>query len=127
MNSENNNIPVCTSKEFEIDNIKRCNKCNKIPLIEIIQKKDKYLIISNCGNIEHKYVMNLEDFLNYNNNSINKIDCFECKKKQENNEFFNFFFIVYLVKKFYVINVYLIIIQKKIIKQYFFQDMIQHV
>ena len=94
MNSENNNIPVCTSKEFEIDNIKRCNKCNKIPLIEIIQKKDKYLIISNCGNIEHKYVMNLEDFLNDNNNSINKIDCFECKKKQENNEFFNFFYCI---------------------------------
>ena len=126
MNSENNDTLVCTSKEFEIDNIKRCNKCNKIPLIEIIQKKDKYLIILNCGNIEHKYVMNLEDFLNDNNNSINKIDCFECKKKQENNEFFNFF-IVYLVKKFYVINVYLIIIQKKTIKQYFFQDMIQHV
>ena len=126
MNSENNDTLVCTSKEFEIDNIKRCNKCNKLPLIEIIQKKDKYLIILNCGNIEHKYVMNLEDFLNDNNNSINKIDCFECKKKQENNEFFNFF-IVYLVKKFYVINVYLIIIQIKTIKQYFFQDMIQNV
>ena len=38
------------------------------------------------------YEINLENCLNNNKNSINKIDCFDCKKKQEKeNDFLNFF------------------------------------
>ena len=92
MNSENNDAPSCTSKGIEIEIVKRCNQCNKIPLIEIIEKKDKYFIKYNCEN-GHKDEINLEDFLNNNKNSINKIDCFECKKKQENN-FFKYFYCI---------------------------------
>ncbi len=92
--SENNDVPSCTSKEIEI--VKRCNQCNKIPLIEIIQKEDKYFIKYNWEN-GHKDEINLEDFLNNNKNSINKIDCFECKKEQENG-FFNYFLIIFIFK-----------------------------
>ena len=90
MNNESNDAPLCSFNQLE--NIKRCNQCNKIPLIEIIEKKDKYFIKYNCEN-GHKDEINLEDFLNNNKNSINKIDCFECKKKQEN-KFFNYFYCI---------------------------------
>ncbi len=84
MNNENNEAPVCFLKENEIENVQRCFQCNKIPLIEIIQKNNKYIIISKCES-GHKDEINLEDFLKNNKNALNKIDCFECKKKQENN------------------------------------------
>ncbi len=84
MISNNNDSPVCTPKEFSMENVKRCLTCNKIPLIEIFQKKDKFYIKSNCEN-GHKNEINLEDFLKNNENSINKIDCYECKQKQEKN------------------------------------------
>ena len=84
MNNENEVAPVCTPKEFSMENVKRCLTCNKIPLIEIFQKKDKFYIKLNCEN-GHKDEINLEDFLKNNKNAINKIDCYECKQKQENN------------------------------------------
>ena len=62
MNSENNDAPSCTSKGIEIEIVKRCNQCNKIPLIEIIEKKDKYFIKYKCEN-GHKDEIYLEDFL----------------------------------------------------------------
>jgi hypothetical protein len=82
MNSENNDAPSCTLNQIE--NVKRCNKCNKIPLIELIERNNEYYIKYNCEN-GHKDEINLEYYLNNNKNSLNKIDCFECKKKQENN------------------------------------------
>ena len=84
MNNENEVAPVCTPKEFSMENVKRCLTCNKIPLIDIFQKKDKFYIKLNCEN-GHKDEINLEDFLKNNKNAINKIDCYECKQKQENN------------------------------------------
>ena len=86
MNSENNDAPSCTLNQIE--NVKRCNQCNKIPLIELIERNNEYYIKYNCEN-GHKDEINLEYYLNNNKNSLNKIDCFECKKKQENN-FLNF-------------------------------------
>ena len=81
MNNESNDAPVCTYNELE--NIKRCNQCYKIPLIELIKRNNKYFIKYNCEN-GHSDEINLEDYLNHNNrNSINKIDCFECIKKPE--------------------------------------------
>ena len=82
MNSENNDAPSCTLNQIE--NVKRCNQCNKIPLIELIERNNEYYIKYNCEN-GHKDEINLEYYLNNNKNSLNKIDCFECKKKQENN------------------------------------------
>ena len=84
MNNENNVAPEWTPKEFSMENVKRCLTCNKIPLIDIFQKKDKFYIKLNCEN-GHKDEINLEDFLKNNKNAINKIDCYECKQKQENN------------------------------------------
>ena len=82
MNSENNDAPSCTLNQIE--NVKRCNQCNKIPLIELIERNNEYYIKYNCEN-GHKDEINLEHYLKNNKNSLNKIDCFECKKKQENN------------------------------------------
>ena len=36
MNTENNNTLLCTLNQIE--NVKRCLQCNKIPLIELIEK-----------------------------------------------------------------------------------------
>ena len=90
MNSENNDAPSCTLNQIE--NVKRCNQCNKIPLIELIERNNEYYIKNNCEN-GHKDEINLEYYLNNNKNSLNKIDCFECKKKQENN-FLKFFYCI---------------------------------
>ena len=84
MYSENNDAPSCTSKGIEIEIVKRCNQCNKIPLIELIERNKEYYIKYNCEK-GHKDEINLEYYLNNNKNSLNKIDCFECKKKQDNN------------------------------------------
>ena len=90
--NENNDAPSCNSKGFEI--VKRCYHCNKIPLIEPIERNNKYFIKYKCEN-GHSDEINLEDFLKNNKNSINKIDCFDCKKKQEKeNDFLNFFYCV---------------------------------
>ena len=92
MNNESNDAPICSYNELE--NIKRCNQCYKIPLIELIKRNNKYFIKYNCEN-GHSDEINLEDFLKNNKNSINKIDCFDCKKKQEKeNDFLNFFYCV---------------------------------
>ena len=61
----------------QIENVKRCYQCNKKSLLELIERNNEYYIKDNCEN-GHNY-------LNNNKNSLNKIDCFECKKKQENN------------------------------------------
>ena len=81
MYSENNDAPSCTSKGIEI--VKRCNQCNKIPLIELIERNNEYYIKYNCEN-GHKDEINLEKYLNNN--------------------------IVLLVNKFYVIIVFLLIL-----------------
>ena len=82
------------SNQFEY--IKRCNQCYKIPLIKSqlqFNKKDNIFYINyNCEN-GHTGEINLEDYLNNNNNLITKIDCFECKKKQEN-DYLNFYYCI---------------------------------
>ena len=90
MDYENNDAPSC--KLNQIENVKRCNKCYKIPLIKPIIRNYKYYIECICEN-GHIDEINLEDYLYNNNNSINKIDCFECKKKQEN-DFLNFYYCI---------------------------------
>ena len=90
MITQNNDAPSCQTNQFEF--IKRCNKCYKIPLIKLINRDNKYYINYNCEN-GHKGEINLEDYLNNNNNSITKIDCFNCKKKQEN-DYLNFFYCI---------------------------------
>ena len=35
---------------FKIEDIRRCFDCNKIPLIEFIEKNDEYFIKYNCEN-----------------------------------------------------------------------------
>ena len=87
MITENNDAPSCTINQIE--NIKRCNECNKIPLIELIEKNNEYYIKYNCEN-GHKNETNLEYYLNNNKNSLNKLDCFECKKKQKNFLYFSY-------------------------------------
>ena len=99
MNNESNDAPVCTYNELE--NIKRCNQCYKIPLIELIKRNNRYFIKYKCEN-GHSDEINLENFLNNNNrNSINKIDCFECQKKQEKKyEFLTLFYCVTCIQIF---------------------------
>ena len=77
---------------FKIDNIKRCLECNKIPLIEIIEKQNEYFIHYYCEN-NHEGEINLNDFLKSEKNSLNKIPCGNCQKNQDNN-FFKFFFCI---------------------------------
>ena len=60
MNNESNEAQICSFNQWE--NIKRCNKCYKIPLIELIKKYNKYFIKYKCEN-GHKDEIYLEDFL----------------------------------------------------------------
>ena len=99
MNSENNVAPLYTLNQIE--NVKRCYKCNKIPLIDLIERNEEYYINYNCEN-GHKDEIKLEYYLKNKKNSLNKLDCFECKKKQENN-FFNFFYCI-TCKQYLCIN-----------------------
>ena len=90
MNNESNEAPICSFNQLE--NIKRCNQCYKIPLIEPIERNNKYFIKYKCEN-GHSDEINLENFLINNKNLINKIDCFDCKKKQEN-DFLKYFYCI---------------------------------
>ena len=83
---------VDNSSSFKIDNIKRCLECNKIPLIEIIEKQNEYFIHYYCEN-NHEGEISLNDFLKSEKNSLNKIPCGNCQKNQDNN-FFKFFFCI---------------------------------
>ena len=79
--SENNNTQNMSS--FKIEDIKRCFDCNKIPLIELIEKNDEYFIKYNCEN-GHQGEVSLEEYLKNDKYSLKKLNCGECKKKQEN-------------------------------------------
>ena len=83
---------VDNSSSFKIDNIKRCLECNKIPLIEIIEKQNEYFIHYYCEN-NHEGEISLNDFLKSEKNSLNKIPCGNCQKNQDNN-YFKFFFCI---------------------------------
>ena len=79
--SENNNTQNMSS--FKIEDIRRCFDCNKIPLIELIEKNDEYFIKYNCEN-GHQGEVSLEEYLKNDKYSFKKLNCGECNKKQEN-------------------------------------------
>ena len=79
--SENYNTQNMSS--FKIVDIKRCFDCNKIPLIEFIEKNDKCFIKYNCEG-EHQGEVSLEEYLKNDKYSLKKLNCGECNKKQEN-------------------------------------------
>ncbi len=79
--SENYNTQNMSS--FKIVDIKRCFDCNKIPLIEFIEKNDKCFIKYNCED-RHKGEVSLEEYLKNDKYSLKTLNCGECKKKQEN-------------------------------------------
>ena len=85
---ENNDAPSCISSN--IDNIKRCLICNKIPLIKLFQKDNEFFINYSCENM-HKTELTLEKFLSNQKNNLTKIPCIECNKE---NNFYNFFYCV---------------------------------
>jgi len=80
------------SSNFKVENIKRCLECNKIPLIEIIEKQNEYFINYFCEN-NHKGEISLNDFLNNQKHQLKKIPCNNCQKNQENN-FFKCFYCI---------------------------------
>ena len=80
MDSKNNVASSCLMNKIE--NIKRCNQCNKIPLLEFILKNNQLFIKYNCEN-DHNEEMSLEDFLKNNKNFV----CEICKTKTD---FLNF-------------------------------------
>ena len=47
---------------FLLLNIKRSSNCNKIPLIELIERNNEYFIKYNCKN-NHKWELSLEEYL----------------------------------------------------------------
>ena len=87
-----NDAPSCNSSNYKIENIKRCFKCFKIPLIEINEKENEYNIKYYCEN-NHKGEISIDNFLKEQKNILNKIPCDDCNKKQEN-EFFQFFYCI---------------------------------
>ena len=87
-----NDAPSCNSSNYKIENIKRCFKCFKIPLIEINEKENEYNIKYYCEN-NHKGEVSIDNFLKEQKNILNKIPCDDCNKKQEN-EFFKFFYCI---------------------------------
>ncbi len=83
---DNNEAPSCISSN--IDNIKRCDLCNKIPIIKLFQKENEFFINYSCEN-NHKTEITLEKFLSNQKNNLTKTPCMECNKE---NKFFNFFY-----------------------------------
>ncbi len=79
--SENNNTQNMSS--FKIEDIRRCFYCNKIPLIELIEKSYEFFIKYNCE-IGHQGEVNLEEYLKNDKYSLKKLKCDECNKKQKN-------------------------------------------
>ena len=69
---------------FEIGDIKRCLNCNKIPLIELIERNNDCFIKYNCEN-GHKGEVSLEEYLKNDKYGLNKLNCDECNQNQENN------------------------------------------
>ena len=57
-----NDAPSCNSSNYKIENIKRCFKCFKIPLIEINEKENEYNIKYYCEN-NHKGEVSIDNFL----------------------------------------------------------------
>ena len=84
---DNNEAPSCISSN--IDNIKRCDLCNKIPIIKLFQKENEFFINYSCEN-NHKTEITLEKFLSNQKNNLTKVPCMECNKE---NKFFNFFIV----------------------------------
>ena len=76
--SENNNTQNMSS--FKIEDIRRCFDCNKIPLIELIEKNDEYFIKYNCED-GHKGEVSLEEYLKNDKYSLNKLNSVKCNKK----------------------------------------------
>ena len=67
---------------FTLDNIPRCLECNLIPSLKILYKENKTIINYFCEN-NHKGEISLEEYLNkYNNKSLLKQACGDCKKEQ---------------------------------------------
>ena len=48
MNSQNNDAPSCILNQIE--NVKSFNQCNKITLIDLVERNNEYYIKHNCEN-----------------------------------------------------------------------------